>query len=179
MTLDDPRPFPLNPHYRVYRDGRIESCLTPGRRGGPSDQWRLIRPGVNDSGYPYFSPKVDGRHKEVTVHKAVLLTWIGPCPPGMLCRHLDGDKLNCHLDNLRWGTPQENADDARHLGELTLGEARSNAKLTDLERQMVVTGKLTGLSLADMAEHFGVTRPTLHYVCYGRRGRPGPLSRAG
>ena len=179
MDTAEARLFLLNSHYRIYQEGWIESRLTPGRLGGPSDKWGLIRPGINDAGYLYFSPKVNGRHKQVTVHKAVLLTWVGPCPPGMLCRHLDGDKLNCHLDNLCWGTPQENADDAVRLGEIKRGQARSNSKLTDLERQMIVAGKLTGLPMADMARYFGVTQPAVQYVCYGRRGKPGPISRAG
>lgn len=45
------------------------------------------------------------------VHNIVLTAFVGSCPEGMQCRHLDGDPLNNRLSNLAWGTPRENSDD--------------------------------------------------------------------
>jgi hypothetical protein len=51
----------------------------------------------------------------VYVHRLVLETWRGPCPPGREARHLDGDASNNRLTNLRWGTHAENTWDViRH-----------------------------------------------------------------
>lgn len=48
-------------------------------------------------------------------HRLVLEAFIGPCPEGMECRHLDGDAGNNRLENLAWGTPIENGEDkVRH-----------------------------------------------------------------
>lgn len=49
------------------------------------------------------------------VHRLVLSVFEGPCPPGMQCRHLNGNADDNRLENLQWGTPTEdNHDRVRH-----------------------------------------------------------------
>lgn len=65
-----------------------------------------------------------------TVHSLVLEAHVGPCPQGMESRHLDGNKLNCRLDNLCWGTPKQNGKDKiRH------GTAHSGARKAAASRE--------------------------------------------
>lgn len=45
------------------------------------------------------------------VHRLVLAAFAGDCPPGNEACHNDGNALNNRLSNLRWDTPQSNADD--------------------------------------------------------------------
>jgi len=52
-----------------------------------------------------------GRGNRMLVHRLVLEAFIGPCPDGLVCRHLDGNAANNNLDNLAWGTPEENMQD--------------------------------------------------------------------
>lgn len=52
------------------------------------------------------------RGRRAFVHWLVALAFHGPCPRGCtLVRHLDGNPRNNRPDNLRWGTPAENARD--------------------------------------------------------------------
>lgn len=54
-------------------------------------------------------------HGMVYTYQLVLLAFVGPCPEGQECRHLDGNCQNNRLDNLKWGTRSENARDrVRH-----------------------------------------------------------------
>jgi hypothetical protein len=46
-----------------------------------------------------------------TVSTLVLLVFVGPKPKGKIIRHLDSDSFNNNLDNLVYGTSQENSDD--------------------------------------------------------------------
>ena len=50
-----------------------------------------------------------------SVHRLVLRAFVGP-PTEELCIacHGDGDPTNNTLENLRWGTPADNADDLMH-----------------------------------------------------------------
>lgn len=50
----------------------------------------------------------------------VLLTFVRPPEPGGEARHYhDPNPINCHVDNLRWGTRRENVEDIRrHVGKL-------------------------------------------------------------
>jgi hypothetical protein len=68
---------------------------------------------------------------ERLIHVLVLEAFIGPCPPGLECRHLDGDPSNNALDNLRWGTHLENCVDRDRHGKHHKGARCSWAKLTE------------------------------------------------
>lgn len=77
------------------------------------------------------------------VHQLVLETFVGPRPKGMECRHLDGNKHNNHLKNLKWGTRSENQHDAVKHGTHSngrlgkFGEKHPNSKLSDEDRRLI------------------------------------------
>lgn len=65
----------------------------------------------------YVVVSVGGRSAPVLrVHALVLETYVGSCPEGMNCRHLDGDKENNKLRNLKWGTLEEQIEDQKRHG---------------------------------------------------------------
>jgi hypothetical protein len=72
-----------------------------------------------------------GCKRRFYLHAVVLLAFVGARPAGMQCRHLDGNKLNNRLENLRWGTAKENASDSCRHGTLRTGSRQSQAKLTE------------------------------------------------
>ena len=79
---------------------------------------RILSPCVNDSGHLLVPLTRSGEAPKLKqVHRLVLLTFVGPCPPGMECLHWDDDKYNNRLANLRWGTRLENMDDAKRNGK--------------------------------------------------------------
>lgn len=78
---------------------------------------------VAEKGYMIVSVK--GVLKRV--HRLVLLAFIGPCPEGMEVCHNDGNPGNNKLDNLRYGTHQENMKDRllhNTSGNITAEQAR-------------------------------------------------------
>lgn len=58
----------------------------------------------------------NGKRKMQFVHRAVLESFVGPCPDGMEACHRDGVPTNNHLGNLRWGTPVSNMQDRLRHG---------------------------------------------------------------
>ena len=50
------------------------------------------------------------------VHRLILLTFTGPCPQGEEGIHIDGDSMNNHIENLRYGTHAENCQDRTRHG---------------------------------------------------------------
>lgn len=56
------------------------------------------------------------------VHRLVTETFIGPMPEGMQVCHNNGDKTDNRVENLRYGTPKENARDRAAHGTETRGE---------------------------------------------------------
>src|SRR3990167_10454618 len=45
------------------------------------------------------------------VHRLILETFIGKRPKGKECRHLNDNKIDNKIKNLRWGTRKENFQD--------------------------------------------------------------------
>ncbi len=120
------------PGYRVGDDGSVWSCRYASRWGTRfRERWRQLRPKKGDR-YGHLSVTLPGRIQRY-VHALVLEAFVGPCPPGMQCRHLDGNPRNNRLDNLCWGTPVEDAQDKRRHGTLAslAGKANGRARLTE------------------------------------------------
>ena len=70
---------------------------------------------VNDAGYLVTS--VGGRGVPLRrVHHLVLETYVGFRADGQECRHLDGVPTNNRLDNLKWGTREEQIADQKAHG---------------------------------------------------------------
>lgn len=70
--------------------------------------------------YKYWNVRLYKKRKGKTynVHKLILLTFRGPCPLGYMTRHLDDNKDNNRLRNLKYGTRMENLQDAIKNGRL-------------------------------------------------------------
>jgi hypothetical protein len=71
------------------------------------------------------------------IHRLVAEAFL-PHPEGNHeVRHLDGDRLNNRVENLAWGTRRENVQDTIRHGRLRRGEDVANAKLSEMDVQVV------------------------------------------
>ena len=102
-------------HYEVSDEGQVRSVvriIRQGRRVG--GRILKLRPSWS-TGYLTVDLILNGKRNSMTVHKAVMLTFVGPRPEKQDVRHLDGNPANNHLANLAYGTRSENNLDAvRH-----------------------------------------------------------------
>ena len=97
----------------------------------------------------------------VGVHTLVLRAFKGEPAKGQESRHLDGDGLNNCLDNLAWGTKEENARD-----RVDHGTARSgNVKLSEGDVRAIRVSYTSGSKLA-LA--FGVSEATISRIRGGK-----------
>lgn len=103
MCLTDEHEWHLVPEYiglYVTVDGRVKCA----RRG-------VLIPSNNGKGYLYVRVKGDNRGWHTQgVHRLVLRTFAGP-PNGRQGAHNNGDRGDNRIENLRWATPKENAQD--------------------------------------------------------------------
>lgn len=72
----------------------------------------------------------DGHVEKAYLHRLICEAFHGPCPEGMECRHIDGDRTNNAASNLAWGTKFQNEDDRKRHGTTAKGENNPMAKLT-------------------------------------------------
>jgi hypothetical protein len=147
--------------YEVSDLGRVRSLArtTMKRMGQGDTPDRLIKHSVpardlalaiNSRGYVIVA--LGGQSH--AVHTLVLTAFVGPCPPGMECRHGDDVGHHNHLSNLCWGTPSENRGDMKRLGNLPAGESHGRAKLTAAD---VATIRDSDLGPTALARQYGVS----------------------
>lgn len=84
----------------VCTDGHI---MMPVTRGYGNPRWTF---GTTGGGSGYLRVRVRG--KDYKVHRLVLETFVGKCPPGMQGDHINRNRTDNRLENLRWVTPEEN-----------------------------------------------------------------------
>lgn len=100
----------------------------------------------------YISFHVRPEDKRLSVHRCVLLAFVGPCPEGKdEVRHLDGNRLNNALSNLAYGSRYENMQDCVQHG-------RSRRTLSDDAVKDIKDGLAKGESLKCLAKRHGVSK---------------------
>lgn len=79
------------------------------------DRSRMMTITYRDHGYADVGLNRHGKQVNRKVHRLMLEAFVGPCPPGMVTRHLNGNPRDNRLENLCWGTYSENTyDTIRH-----------------------------------------------------------------
>ena len=161
--------------YKAGSDGSISSCWRHGGRtagrNNPSCQgsaWRVLKPSrTNSYGHLHVTLVRDGKHYSCRVHRLILSAFVGECPEGCECRHLDGNPTNNAVENLCWGTRKENHADKKRHGTWQGGEQNGNSKLTESQvlalRAEYASGKATHRKLA-LA--FGLSRRTVAQIIH-------------
>ena len=115
-------------HYQVSAFGRVKSLA---REEWFGNRWCSLRERILVSipcgqyHHRIVNLAMNGKHAWY-VHRLVLGAFVGPCPPGMeSCHFPDRDPANNRLDNLRWGTHQDNMLDRDKHGSLNGKMART------------------------------------------------------
>lgn len=108
-------PVPGYEDYEVSDQGRVRSLTRSvrSRWGTPKAlKGRVLRQ-CDQGKYLVVTLYRDRVPKMFTVHRLVLLAFVGPCPEGQEGLHFDDDGKNNRLENLRWGSHIENARDCK------------------------------------------------------------------
>lgn len=136
-------------------------------------------------GYFQICTSINGKRKNIKVHKAVAESFIdNPCNLPVI-NHIDGNKENNNVENLEWCTYQDNSDHAWNIGLMEnckknceclshdfYGEQNGMSKLTDddvryIRKNYITKGKGKKCNRVELAEKFNVT-PILIYKVYKR-----------
>lgn len=99
-----------------------------------------------------------------------LAAFVGPRPVGKYVCHLDGDRQNDALENLYYGTPSQNTEDARRHGTMRLGEACAASKLS--KAAVAAIRSLKGIEpQSRIAASFGVSQAQISRILRGAHWR--------
>lgn len=143
-------------YYAVTKEGQVWSKY--------HNIW--LKPTFDSHRYFYVCLRKNKQSYNRSIHRLVLETFVGPCPDGMECRHLNGKKTDNRIGNLRWGTHRENIQDAiRHKVHRTMnqdGERNPSSKLTNRDVRMIIYMGRTGLfSHQEIADYYERAQTTI------------------
>lgn len=100
--------------YEVSNQGRVKSLArTVHQVDGRVRRFKetIKACPITGMGYRTVMLYKDNKGSQRHVHRLVLESFVGPCPPGSVACHWDDDRLNNTLSNLRWGSRSDNAYD--------------------------------------------------------------------
>ena len=163
--------------YQVSNHGNVRSLprevpMRPAKDGKYLNRMYRVKGGTVKAtkAGDYFQVVLCRSGKETIrlIHRLVLDAFIGNCPEGMECRHLDGNPENNVLSNLVWGTHGENQADRVQHGTSTKGIIGNTHKLSkeSVEKMKELWGSLT---IEQLARMFGVSKTAVSYNLHRTR----------
>lgn len=161
-------------YYEVSDHGRVRSV---GRYVYMS-RWvggKILKPQPRDGGF-VVRLSVRGVWRQLRIHHLVLQAFVGPCPEGMECRHLNGNPADNRLENLRWGTHAENMRDRAEHGTTARAERHGRAKLNKDLAAKIRTDLASGKAVSSIAKEHGVDHKTIRSIQTGKTWNEHPRS---
>ena len=146
--------------YEVSDQGRVRSLdriVTYAAGGRRLFKGRILKAG-HSKGYPRVNLYRDGKQsvKFALVHQLVLAAFVGPLPEGQEVRHYDGNRKNCSLGNLLYGTRSENYFDKYRHGKDVRGERHGMSFLSENDIKEIRRLCFQGFTQAEIARKFNV-----------------------
>jgi hypothetical protein len=109
----------------------------------------------------------DTTQKSANVHALVAAAFLGKRPEGYIIRHLDGNRHNNRADNLAYGTPKENINDAIRHGTYK-GSQNGRAQLNEVTVKAIKLLLQKEVAVAEISKAIGVPGPVLHAIKQNR-----------
>lgn len=151
------KPIPGFDGYFVSTEGKVFN--NKGQEIKPRFQQR-----TKGSKYLIVNLQKDKKRVTIFVHTLVMTTYHGSRPsPCHQVRHLDGNKINNSVSNLKWGTPAENVRDKLITG--TYGNKLS------VDQVIAIRSRAKKESQKKLAEEYQVRPDTIYRIVHRKTWR--------
>lgn len=159
--------FGYEKQYEVSNYANIRSLERKKITSIGNQKWnaKIISPFLDVNGYFYVNLCNGIKAKKTALHIIVLEAFDCPRPKNLIGLHNDGNKKNCEISNLRWGTYKDNAKDSKRHGTFPSGEKNGKAKLNF---EIIKWIKDSKQSSNDVAIAVGVASSTIRAVRIGQ-----------
>lgn len=157
--------------YHVSNMGRVKRV----KAGINTSSGRVLKDGQKNGGYRQVVLSRPGMTQTLSVHRVVMAAFVGVRPNGHHIDHVDGNKENNALSNLRYTTPAENVRSARHRSNNTIpgnrGETNPCCFISEQQVRLLVVLRSMGLPKGwqkGLARVWGIHHATVCSIANGR-----------
>lgn len=161
-------PIPQFEGYLINKQGQVFATHTTKFVSNNNSQRTLLdtpkQLRAHVSRYATVVLSRNGKKHTCGVHRLLLSTFVSEQPSTIYALHNNGDRLDNRLENLRWGTPQDNANDKIKHGNSLKGGNNPKAKLNSLKVRVIRHAYNLGLSQQKLANMFGVCQTQISRV---------------
>ena len=141
------------PDYKISNFGRVMNNKTG----------YIKKPSIGKRGYYVYSMQKDGKSYLRTTHIMLARSFI-PNPQNLeQINHIDGNKLNCSIENLEWVSPRDNMLHARKMGLHKSDGDKETAQYSLDGNQLINVYK----SASEAARQTGLSRSNICSVARG------------
>ena len=132
---------------------------------------KILSQGFNMGGYPTVSLHKNGKPKTHLVHRLVAEAFIPNPENKNYIDHIDANRANANIENLRWVTQKENIQFSIQNGNHKMGSESPLAKFTEEEVKRIredYTPYDRVYGIRAMAKHFDVSISTIADIVHHR-----------
>jgi hypothetical protein len=159
------KPIPDYPGYEVSNRGRVRSLWKRIHRGGQAG-FEVI---LSDSPIKILKGTAAGRYlsvilcknrtyKRIVIQKLVLWAFVGPAPFGQIALHKDDKPHHNYLENLYWGTYQDNYTDKKNNSGVP------QQKLSDNQVDEIRQLRSNGVACKKIASMFNIVQQYVYDI---------------
>lgn len=152
--------------YSVNKDGQVRNLRTG----------RFLKGAILHT-YQYINFRWDGKQKNKAVHRLVAEAFLPKVEGATIVDHIDGDRLNNKVENLRWVTFRENANNI-HLEKTPKKPSVQDYTFTDKELSSEIWKEYLGYEISNLGRVKGKAKRILKgtnldcgYIGYSINGR--------
>ena len=159
------REIPGYPEYKISDAGQVRRAIA----SQSTQEGKILKPYKIKSGYLYVNLSQNSRSKPYSVHRLVVLAFIGESPSDEhQIVHNDGNFENNHVSNLKWA-PWEEIQRLRYLRSVdSQDENHHKVRLTDSDVYEIRDMVMDGCTQKYVAEKYSVSSSTVNDIIKGR-----------
>lgn len=151
----------MNGLYQVSNLGNVRSL-----NYRKSNKIKLLSFRYNTIGYVYVCLSKNGFHKYVSIHRLVANTFLKNKNHYLQVNHIDGNKLNNHVENLEWCNPIENMNHAFKTGLINFKKKRNRRKIFQYNSEGYFIKEWESINQA--SRECNIARSAILYCCQGK-----------
>jgi hypothetical protein len=156
--------------YKLTEDARFFSMVNRKGRAGKIivDYWTEKTPcfkksDYTGSGYLVVSATYNGMSVHY-LHRLMAQIFIKDKRDDQTqVNHIDGNRLNNHISNLEWSTPQENIENAKNRGAFN-GKNLFNGKIDEFSGLTIATLINSGWGNIKISDHYGIDKSNISKI---------------